>query len=55
MNAVEQRLRVLAGLISVDWLVSFDEDTPEALLSALQPDILVKGGDYAPDAVVHRR
>jgi len=52
VNRLEQRLRVLAGLASVDWLVSFADDTPEALLEQLRPDVLVKGGDYQPDQVV---
>ncbi len=44
---VEGRSQVLAGLACVDWVVSFAEDTPEPLLQLLQPDVLVKGGDYA--------
>jgi len=39
-------------LSSVDWLVAFAEDTPEALLNVLQPEVLVKGGDYTAEAVV---
>ena len=49
---VAGRSRVLTGLGCVDWVVSFDEDTPEPLLNLLQPDVLVKGGDYGPDEVV---
>ncbi len=49
---VEGRRRVLLGLECVDWVVSFSEDTPEPLLRSLQPEILVKGGDYGPDQVV---
>jgi D-beta-D-heptose 7-phosphate kinase/D-beta-D-heptose 1-phosphate adenosyltransferase len=52
INSVERRMTVLAGLGAVDWVVSFVEDTPEALLKALKPDILVKGGDYSVDQVV---
>jgi D-beta-D-heptose 7-phosphate kinase/D-beta-D-heptose 1-phosphate adenosyltransferase len=52
VNPLEQRLRVLSGLSAVDWVVGFDEDTPEALLELLEPDVLVKGGDYAVDEVV---
>lgn len=52
INPVERRMAVLAGLEAVDWVVSFSEDTPEALLRLLQPDILVKGGDYTLDKVV---
>ncbi len=52
INPVDRRLRVLAGLEAVDWVVSFSEDTPEKLLRELRPDVLVKGGDYALDEVV---
>ena len=52
INPVERRMAVLAGLEAVDWVVSFSENTPEALLEALKPEILVKGGDYAVDQVV---
>ena len=52
INNVEQRKAVLAGLGVVDWVTSFADDTPERLLKKLQPDILVKGGDYGIDQVV---
>ena len=52
VNTLDRRLRVLAGLTAVDWVVSFSEDTPEALLTLLKPEVLVKGGDYQPDQVV---
>ena len=52
INPVERRTAGLGGLEAVDWVVSFPEDTPEALLKKLQPDILVKGGDYDVDGVV---
>ena len=52
INPVERRMAVLAGLEAVDWVVSFSEETPEELLRKLQPDILVKGGDYTLDKVV---
>ncbi len=45
-------MAVLAGMEAVDWVVSFNEDTPEALLEKVQPDILVKGGDYDKEGVV---
>ncbi len=48
------RASVLLGLRSVDAVVRFNEDTPLELIKALQPDILVKGGDYTPDTVVGR-
>ena len=46
VNPVDRRMAVLSGLEAVDWVVSFDEDTPIPLLEALKPDVLVKGGDY---------
>lgn len=49
---VEGRSRVLLGLGCVDWVVSFTEDTPIPLLQLLQPEILVKGGDYGANQVV---
>lgn len=52
INPVEQRMTVLAGLSAVDWVTSFSDDTPERLLKLLQPDVLVKGGDYTIDQVV---
>ena len=52
INKLEQRMRVLEGLAAVDWVVPFSEDTPEALLELVRPDVLVKGGDYVPDEVV---
>ncbi len=46
------RARVLAGLAAVDCVVLFDEDTPLALVEALEPDVLVKGADYSRDRIV---
>ena len=52
VNTLERRLRVLSALACVDWVTGFAEDTPEALLELLRPDLLVKGGDYTADQVV---
>ncbi len=52
VNALEQRMEMLAALECVDWVVSFDADTPKELIDRLLPDILVKGGDYEPDEIV---
>lgn len=52
VNPLDRRLRVLSALSAVDWVVGFAEDTPEPLLEALKPEVLVKGGDYAPAEVV---
>lgn len=52
INPLERRMAVLAGLGAVDWVVAFDDDTPERLLAELKPDVLAKGGDYGEDQVV---
>jgi D-beta-D-heptose 7-phosphate kinase/D-beta-D-heptose 1-phosphate adenosyltransferase len=52
INSVDRRMAVLAGLGAVDWVISFSEGTPENLLRAVKPDVLVKGGDYGVDQVV---
>ena len=52
VNGLEARARVLAGLAAVDLVTPFAEDTPLALIEAARPDLLVKGADYALDAVV---
>ena len=46
------RARVLAGFAAVDCVVLFDEETPLALITALAPDVLVKGADYTVDRIV---
>jgi rfaE bifunctional protein nucleotidyltransferase chain/domain len=46
------RARLLAALACVDCVVLFDTDTPHALITELRPDVLVKGADYARDAIV---
>ena len=52
VNDEASRARVLSGLSAVDAVVVFDEDTPKALIDALQPDLLVKGGDYSIETIV---
>ena len=47
----DARARVVAALECVDWVTLFDEDTPEQLIAELGPEVLVKGGDYEPEAV----
>ena len=49
-----ERARVLAALRAVDYVVLFDEETPLRVIEALEPDVLVKGGDYELDAIVGR-
>ncbi len=52
INPIDRRMAVVSGLESVDWVVSFSEDTPESLLRDLKPDFLIKGGDYGIDQIV---
>ena len=47
-----ERARLIAALAAVDCVVLFEEDTPLELIRRLRPDVLVKGADYAPDAIV---
>jgi rfaE bifunctional protein nucleotidyltransferase chain/domain len=54
ITSEDERAEVLAALTCVDAVVIFDEGTPHALISALQPDVLVKGADWAEDAIVGR-
>ena len=49
-----QRAEVLAALACVDYVVIFSEPDPGALIAALQPDILVKGGDWPLDRIIGR-
>lgn len=51
INTLEDRVEVLGALSCVDHLVSFDEDTPSALIEALRPDVFVKGGDYTHETL----
>jgi D-glycero-beta-D-manno-heptose 1-phosphate adenylyltransferase len=52
INPLADRLAVVAALEMVDVVTWFEENTPLALIVATRPDILVKGGDWAPDAIV---
>lgn len=52
VQPAEARARVVAALAAVDRVVLFDDDTPLALIEALAPDVLAKGGDYTRDTIV---
>ncbi|AMW04871.1 D-glycero-beta-D-manno-heptose 1-phosphate adenylyltransferase [Gemmatimonas phototrophica] len=52
VRSTAERALVLAGLESVDAVVVFEEDTPLELVWRLEPDVIVKGGDYSPDTIV---
>ena len=55
LNALEDRMAMLAALSAVDLVVPFDQDTPLELIVSCMPDILVKGGDYDVDTTVGAR
>jgi D-beta-D-heptose 7-phosphate kinase/D-beta-D-heptose 1-phosphate adenosyltransferase len=55
INSESDRAMVLAALSAVDAVVVFDEDTPLALIEALNPDVLIKGADYTIDNIVGAR
>ncbi|MBW2560441.1 MAG: D-glycero-beta-D-manno-heptose 1-phosphate adenylyltransferase [Deltaproteobacteria bacterium] len=50
----DERAYIMASLKVVDYVTIFDEDTPLALIEYIEPDILVKGGDWSQDAIVGR-
>lgn len=54
INPEQDRAEMLSALGFVDYVVVFDEDTPYELIKKIQPDVLVKGGDYKPEEVVGR-
>jgi D-beta-D-heptose 7-phosphate kinase / D-beta-D-heptose 1-phosphate adenosyltransferase len=54
INPAEARAEVISALEAVDCVTVFDEETPRELITAIRPDILVKGGDYQPEQVVGR-
>lgn len=54
LNAENERAYILSGLACVDFVIIFNEDTPYRLISALTPDVLVKGSDWNKDKIVGR-
>ncbi|MDH3348139.1 MAG: D-glycero-beta-D-manno-heptose 1-phosphate adenylyltransferase [Desulfobulbaceae bacterium] len=52
VNPEEQRARVLAALGCIDLVIIFDEETPHSLITAILPDVLVKGADWPEDQIV---
>ena len=52
LNALADRMAVIAALESVQLVTWFDEDTPLALILASRPEVLVKGGDWKPEAII---
>jgi rfaE bifunctional protein nucleotidyltransferase chain/domain len=54
INPEDERAELLLSLACVDAAVIFDEETPHDIITAIQPDILVKGADWGPDNIVGR-
>ena len=54
INDEQERAEVLEALACVDAVVRFEEDTPAEIIKAIQPDVLVKGADWAENAIVGR-
>jgi len=52
INTLADRMAVIAALESVSLVTWFSEDTPLTLIQRISPDVLVKGGDWAPDQIV---
>ena len=52
VNNEQDRAEMLSALGFIDYVVIFDEDTPYELIKKIQPDVLVKGGDYKPEEVI---
>ncbi len=52
---LEERFEVLGAIEYIDYLTSFSEETPQKIIAALLPDVLVKGGDWPPDQVVGKK
>lgn len=55
VNNQEARALILAALVMVDAVVLFEEDTPLGLITALMPDVIVKGGDYTVEQIAGAR
>ena len=54
ITPAEERAEILLALGSVDAVAVFDEETPDAIIKRIQPDVLVKGADWGPDNIVGR-
>jgi D-beta-D-heptose 7-phosphate kinase/D-beta-D-heptose 1-phosphate adenosyltransferase len=54
INKIDDRIDFLKKFDFIDFVVEFNQDTPQELIKLLEPDILVKGGDYTHDTVVGR-
>jgi D-beta-D-heptose 7-phosphate kinase/D-beta-D-heptose 1-phosphate adenosyltransferase len=54
VNCFEDRVKMLKAISYIDFIIPFEEDTPEQLIKSIRPDYLIKGGDYKKDEVIGR-
>lgn len=54
INPLEERIKLLSAIETIDFIIPFEEDTPLKLIQSIRPEYLVKGGDYSPETVVGR-
>ena len=54
INCLEERIKMLSAIETIDFIIPFEEDTPLDLIKTIKPDYLVKGGDYSPETIVGR-
>jgi len=52
---LKERYEILSAIEHIDYLTSFSEETPQTIIAALFPDVLVKGGDWASDEIVGKK
>lgn len=50
--SLEERIEIVSSLEFVDYIISFEEETPESLIKEIKPELIVKGGDYKEEDVV---
>jgi D-beta-D-heptose 7-phosphate kinase/D-beta-D-heptose 1-phosphate adenosyltransferase len=54
VNNLQARIAILNEFESIDWIISFNDETPYNILKEIRPSVIVKGGDYTPDSVIGR-
>ena len=52
INSLQARIAILNEFESIDWIISFNDETPYSILEQIRPDTLVKGGDYSADSII---
>ena len=52
VNTLEMRIKVLSSMSDVNYIVCFDDVTPEKIIREIHPDVLIKGGDYTIESII---